>query len=198
MKRYLLLFFLLSLIGHAYSQSPDDIPGYYVTHKNDTVKAQIELPKSFFNKQKVILTEFLNKVEVMDSVKGTIKFKPGDIRSYGFTYNGTNYKFFSPSCSKGFNKFLQAIILGKKTNLYTFQTIDANGYPLGAVYTLEKPDGTCVFFNIVERRLSIYKEKLKEFYKDDLELQQLIDKKFQNKIFIERNIKEMVEAANKQ
>ncbi|WP_166919629.1 hypothetical protein [Flavobacterium poyangense] len=193
MKHYFLLLFLLTGFGYCYSQTT--VPGYYVTNTNDTIKAQIKIPKSVWGSDD--LSKFFNKVEVVDNSNNTKKFKPEDIRSYGFLYNDKQYLFFSkPTISINNLKFLQPIIRGQKTSLYYFDTVNQNGARMGTFYTLEKTDGTYIFL-ISATRLSKYRNELKDFYKDNTTVQQLIDTKFQSKTSIESDLIKIVEAVNK-
>ena len=195
MRHYILLFILFTSVGYSYSQTM--VPGYYVTTTNDTINCQVKLPKPMFSKS-VVLSGLLHKVEVTDSVNGSKKFKPGDIRSFEFIYNENKYTFYSPACNKDFNAFFQAVILGQKTNLYTYQTVTTSGQPLGAIYTFEKADGSCTFLNIAARKLDFFRKTLKEFYKENIEIQQLIDKKFKYRAMVENDMREIVRAVNKQ
>ena len=195
MKQYILVVTVLILFSNSYAQTQTYVSGYYVTLKNDTVHAQIKLPTSFFSRN-IMLEELLRKVVISDSAKRTNVLKPGDIKCFGFFYNGTAYQFFSPSCSKNFHRFLQAIILGPNTNLYSFQTEDANRNFLGAVYTFEKADGSCIFFNTAERQLELFKKKLISFYNNP-EIQALIDTRFKSRNDLQHDFVEIVQAVNK-
>ncbi len=193
MKHYILLFVLLTSFIYSYSQTT--VPGYYVTKTNDTITAQIKIPKSIFG---VDLSKFFFKVEIVDSINGNKKFKPNDIKSFGFLYKEINYIFFSkPTITENNLRFLQPFIIGPKTSIYWFHTVDQNGIPLGTFYTFEKADGTYTFLSTGVLSLSKFRESLKEFYKDYLEVQQLIDKRFQNKPSIKHDIIEIVQAVNK-
>jgi hypothetical protein len=84
MRFFILIFFCITCFGYAYAQTSATAPGYYVTLKGDTVTTQIKLPKSLFGS--LDFSKFLFKVEVMDSITGAEKFKPDDIKSFGFEY----------------------------------------------------------------------------------------------------------------
>lgn len=188
------MFFLLTFFGYSFSQT--SVSGFYVTNANDTVSAQIKLPKSIFGS--VDLSKFLLKVEVVDSISGENKFKPDDIAGFGFLLNEEHYRFFSkPAITENNLRFLQPVILGQKTSLYQFQTVDQNGAPLGTFYTFEKADGTYTFLITGIKNLNKYRDTLKEFYNDNLEVQQFIDTKFQTKTSIKTDITEIVQAVNK-
>jgi hypothetical protein len=194
MRYFILSFLLVTFFGYSYSQTT--VSGYYITKTNDTLTAQIQMPKSIFGS--VDFSKFLFKVEAIDSISGDKKFKPVDIKGFGFLYNGETYRFFSqPTISENNLRFLQPVILGQKTSLYQFQTVDQNGAPLGTFYTFEKPDGTYTFLNTGIRSLDTFRDTLKEFYKDNLDLQQLIDTKFQSRTSIKSDIVEIVQTANK-
>jgi hypothetical protein len=194
MRHYILLFFLLTCFGYSFSQTT--VSGFYVTNANDTISAQIKLPKSIFGS--VDLSKFLLKVEVVDSISGENKFKPDDIAGFGFLLNEEHYRFFSkPAITENNLRFLQPVILGQKTSLYQFQTVDQNGASLGTFYTFEKADGTYTFLITGIKNLNKYRDTLKEFYNDNLEVQQFIDTKFQTKTSIKTDITEIVQAVNK-
>ncbi|MEQ1797916.1 MAG: hypothetical protein ABL872_08180 [Lacibacter sp.] len=193
MKLYILFIFFSASFYISYSQTT--VPGYYVTNNNDSVDTQIKIPKSLFGTD---LSKLLLKVEIVDSINGTKKFKPKDIKGFGFTYKEKHYHFFSkPAITERNVRFLQPFIIGQKTSVYWFHTVDQNGIPLGTFYTFEKADGTYTFFSTGELSLSRFRASLKEFYKDYPEVQQLIDTKFQTKPSLKHDITEIVEAVNK-
>ncbi len=193
MKTYLLSFFFLATFSA--SQSQTTAPGYYITKNNDTVVAEIKIPRSLFG---VDLSKLLLKVETVDSIDGTKKFKPKDINGFGFLYEGNYYRYFSkPTITQNNFRFLQPFVLGPKTSIYVFYTADQNGRPLGSVYTLEKADGTYAFLSTPTLNLNKVKETIKEFYKDYPEVQQLIDARFKTKVAIKNDIVEIVRAVNK-
>lgn len=153
------------------------------------------MPKSIFG---VDLSKLLLKVEIEDSLNGTKKFKPNDIKSFGFLYKEKNYTFFSkPTITENNFRFLQPFIAGPKTSVYWFHTLDQNGAHLGTFYTFEKEDGTYTFLSTGIRSLDRFRSTLKEFYKVNAEVQQLIDTKFQNRTAINRDMLEIVQAFNK-
>jgi len=194
MRHYVFAILLLASFGYSYSQTTAS--GYYVTKTNDTIAAQIKIPKSVFGS--VDFSKFLFKVEVIDSVNGIKKFKPEDVSSFGFLFDGEQYRFFSrPTITQNNLRFLLPVVLGQKTSLYQFQTVNQNGAPLGTFYTFEKPDGTYAFLSTGIRNLDTFRDTLKEFYKDNSEIQQLIDRKFQSRTSIKGDILEIVRAANK-
>jgi len=195
MRHYILIFILLVSFSYSYSQT--NVLGYYVTKTNDTITAQIKLPKSVFGS--VDFSKFLFKVEVNDSISGDKKFKPEDIKGFGFIYNGENYKLFSkPTITKKNLRFLQPVILGQKTSIYQFQTVNQNGAPLGTFYTFEKTDGTYAFLNTGIRNLDNFRETLKTFYSDNLEVQEIIDMKFQTRMSIKGDIIKIAQTVNNQ
>ncbi len=196
MKPFIAIIFAVVSSSYSYAQS-SNVQGYYITNANDSIQATIKLPTQFFSKS-ILLSGLLSKVEMTDSLNGNKTWRPKDLtlRSFGFNYNGTDYRFYSPNCSKSFHRFLQAVVLGANTNLYVYQTVDEQERPLGAVYTFEKADGTCMFLNIAEPRLEMYRKKLKEFYNQHEELQQLINTKLTSRALIESDVLEIVRAAN--
>lgn len=194
MKKYVLVIFWLTSVGYSYSQTT--APGYYVTKTNDSITTQIKIPKSAFGS--VDFSKFLLKVEVSDSIKGIKKFKPEDISSFGFLFEGEQYRFYSrPAITQNNLRFLQPVVLGQKTSLYHFQTVNQNGAPLGTFYTFEKSDGTYAFLSTGIKNLDTFREILREFYKDNPEVLQLIERKFQTRTAIKNDIIEIVRTANR-
>lgn len=194
MRYHFFSILLLTFFGYSYSQTT--IPGYYITKTNDSVTTQIKIPKSIFGT--VDFSKFLFKVEVNDGPNETKKLKPEDIKSFGFIYNEKAYQFFSkPTITENNLKFLEPLIIGKKTSVYQFQTVNQNGALLGTFFTFEKSDGTYLFLNTGIRNLEKFKSALKDFYKDNQKLQELIDTKFQLKKNAKIDITEIIQAANK-
>lgn len=194
MKKYVLVIFWLTSVGYSYSQTT--APGYYVTKTNDSITTQIKIPKSAFGS--VDFSKFLLKVEVSDSIKGIKKFKPEDISSFGFLFEGEQYRFYSrPTITQNNLRFLQPVVFGQKTSLYQFQTVNQNGAPLGTFYTFEKSDGTYMFLSTGIKNLDTFRETLREFYKDNPEVLQLIERKFQTRTAIKNDIIEIVRTANR-
>ena len=193
--RYLFsLILYLTFFGYSYSQAT--VSGYYITKTNDSITTQIKIPKSIFGT--VDFSKFLFKVEVNDGPDETKKLKPEDIKSFGFMYEEKAYQFFSkPTITENNLRFLEPLILGKKTSLYQFQTVNQNGALLGTFFTFEKSDGTYLFLNTGIGNLEKYRSALKDFYKDNQKLQELIDTKFQLKKNAKIDITEIIQAANK-
>lgn len=166
-----------------------------MTKTNDTIFSQIKLPKSVFGS--VDFSKFLFKVEVNDSISGDKKFKPEDIKSFGFMYKGENYRLFSrPTITENNLRFLEPVFLGQRTSLYQFQTLNQNGIPLGTFYTFEKADGTYTFLNTGIKNLDKFRQTLKAFYKDNLEVQKIIETTFQSRMSIEGDILKIVQTVN--
>jgi hypothetical protein len=190
----IILFVLLGLCAPAYAQKTAE--GFYVSNSNDSITTQIKIPMSLFGS--VDLSKLIFKVEVIDSINQTSqKFKPGDIKSFGFVFENINYTFFSqPTITKRNLKFLQPMLLTPATNIYVFKTADQNGRAVGTFYTLEKNDGSYAFLSTGIRNLDNFKEVLKEFYKENLQLQQLIETKFKSRMAIEKDIINIAKAAN--
>jgi hypothetical protein len=144
------------------------------------------------------LSKLFFKVEVVDSINQTSqKFKPGDIKCFGFVFENISYTFFSqPTITKRNLRFLQPMLLTPATNIYVFKTADQNGRAVGTFYTLEKNDGSHAFLSTGIRNLDNFKEILKEFYKENLQVQQLIETKFKSRMAIEKDIIDIVKSAN--
>lgn len=206
MKYYILLFLLLTLFSHSYPQTPTTLPGYYISNINDTVNALIKLPHySFSNKTNFI--KFTEKVEVIDSTNAKMVFRVNDIRGFGFIYNDIKYQFLSKdfgrenAFSASTHRFYQAIFLGQKSNLYhRLTTVNTNGRIIGITYFLEKPNGNNTAIYLFARtKPEFIKNLLKQFYKDNIEIHPLIDRKFQSKNFEtwQNDILDIVQTVNK-
>jgi len=193
MKYSFLLFLWLTAFGYSFAQTT--VPGSYVTKTNETINAKIVVPSSLFVAED--LSKLFFKVKIVDSVKGTITLKPEEINSFEFLLNGKQYQFYAkPFNAKNNLRFLQSVATGPKTSLYWAQTVNSNGAVVGTFYTFEKADGNYAFL-INTMRLDKIKTELKEFYKDTLEVQQLIDAKFQSKASLHSDVREIVQAVNK-
>lgn len=192
MKYSYLLFLLLTAFSYSFAQNT--VPGSYVTKTNETINANIVVPSSIFIAED--LSKLFFKVKIVDSIKGTITLKPEDINSFEFLLNGKQYQFYAkPFNAKNNLRFLQAVAIGSKTSLYWAQTVNSNGAVMGTFYTFEKADGGYAFL-INTMRLDKFKTELKEFYKDNLQVQQLIDIKFQSKASLHSDVKEIIQAVN--
>ncbi|MGZ9677243.1 hypothetical protein [Flavobacterium sp. GNP001] len=186
---------LVLLFSISYSQAQTSASGYYVSLSNDTIKAQIKLPKSVFGS--FDFSKFLFKVEVVEQNTSEKKFKPDAIKSFGFTFEGQEYQFFGkPTVTKTNYKFLEAVVLGPKTSIYKFETVNQNGGSLGTFYTFEKADGTFEFFNTGMRNLEKFKDVLKEFYKDYPAAIVAIDARFKQKATFKSDIIAVAKAVN--
>ena len=193
MKNYFI--FLLLINSFSYTNAQKVASGYYVTNSNDTITTQIKLPNSIWGS--LDFSKFLFKVDVIDTNNISNKLKPEDIKSFGFLFEGNTYRFFSqPTITKNNLRFLEALVLGKKTSIYKFETVNQNGVPLGTFYTFEKADGSHEFFNTGMRNLDKLKEALKVFYKDYGAVHELIDSKFKSRMSIKVDIIAIAQSVN--
>lgn len=191
-KAFLSLVFLLTV---SIVCAQELATGFYVSMSNDTVKSQIKIPKSIFGS--LDFSKFLFKVEVVESDGSLQKLKPDAIKSFGFTFEGQEYRFFGkPTITKNNYRFLEAVVLGPKTSIYKFETVNQNGGSLGTFYTFEKADGTFEFFNTGMRNLEKFKDVLKEFYKDYPNAIPEIDARFKLKSTFKSDIITVAKAVN--
>lgn len=186
--------FILALLVHR-ADAQSLASGYYITQKSDTLASQIKLKKGLFGQ---ISNDFTKEVEVIDSVKGTIKFLPEDIKGYGFLYEGRKYAFMSKPIKNGPKRFLAPFFAGPKSSLYLYGIQTAGGglaMPSKQVfYTFEKSDGTCLFLrNILNNN---FRNQLKEFYKDNTVVQQLVDTKFRYWLDLDKDLLELLRKVN--
>ncbi len=190
MKPYYLLFLLFIRWGDSYAQTITTVPGYYITNSNDSISATVKLPKSIFGAED--FSKFIDKVEIVDSTGKSVKLTPHDIKEYGFLHDSISYVLYSkPMMSKKNLKFLLPVILGPKASVYKLVVKEG-----GTFYTFEKMGGRYTFL-INTQRLNKFKSELREFYKENTAVQQLIDTKFLSKTFLLSDIIAIVQTINK-
>lgn len=191
MIRIFLALLLVFPIYRANAQS--SFIGYYITQKNDTVKAQIKVKKGMLGQ---ISNDFNEEVEVIDSVKGVIKFLPEDIKGYGFSSNRYKYVFVSKPVKSGAKKFLSPLYIGAKSSLYLYGIQSTGGaIPSKQVfYTFEKSDNVYLFLrNILNDK---FRSQLREFYKDIPVAQQFIDTNFRYWLNLDKDLIELLQKVN--
>lgn len=192
MRLPVLFFFLFAAMD---IQSQTTTPGYYITKQDDTVKTNIRIRKGVFGQT---TNDFIKEVEVIDSVKGSSKFTPDDIRSYGFSHDGKRYLFVSKPVKNGSNKFLSPLYIGPRSSLYRYGISSSGGgtsLPSQQVfYTFEKSDGSFLFLrNILNNK---FRSQVKEFYKDNKEVQAIIDSKLRYWLDLNKDLLAILVAAN--
>jgi hypothetical protein len=193
MKPSVFVFVLCFLFAEAYTQST--APGYYITKENDTVAAQIKIKKGVLGQ---ITDDFIEEVVIVDSLKGSQKFAPADIKGYGIELKAGRYVFVSKPVKDGSIKFLSPMFIGKQSSLYKYG-IFTPGYGTAfpsqkTFYTFERADGTFLFLkNILNKNFKI---QVKDFYKDHPEVQPLIDTKLKYWLELEKDLKEILQAVN--
>lgn len=193
MKHFIIVLLLMIVVT---SSAQTTASGFYITQNNDTVSAEIKIRKGVFGQAN---NDFTKKVQVINSKNVALNFTPDDIKGYGFTYDGLNYAFVSKPIKDGTNKFLSPVFVGAKSNLYQYGIyIDGTGRAFSSnqvFYTFEKADSTYLFLrNILNKK---FKSELKEFYKDNLEVQQLIDTKLQYWLELNNDLKLILNTYNK-
>lgn len=177
-----------------YANAQSTLPGYYISLDNDTITSQIRIKKGMAGQ---LTNDFTEKVEVADSLKGLIKFLPEDIKGYGFSYNGHQYAFASKPVKDGSKKFLSPLYIGPRSSLYVYGSQTTGGVSVSSkqvYYTFEKSDNTCLFLrNILNNK---FRSQLKEFYKDNAAVQQLIDTKLRYWLDLDKDLIEIMRKAN--
>lgn len=192
--KYCYLFLMLT-VAFTKAQAAT-VPGYIVTLNNDTIAVQIK-----FSGGGIFGYNMNKKLEVVDS-SGTSKiFMPADIKAFGYTRKSKDYIYRTKPIKDGSFYFLEPVVIGAKTNLYQYEITSAGGQGVQSstqeFYTFEKPDGTYLFMTNYAA-LDTFNKKLKEFYKDNPYVQQLIDTKFQARRHIQRDIRSIIDAYNKE
>lgn len=192
MKYSILTIVLLLSVMSINAQSVTN--GYYITKSNDTIVTQIKFPKGFFGQN-----NFTNMIEVVDSVNVTKRYTPDDIKGYGYIDGGYQYVFLSKPVKDGSYKFLTPVFIGPKASLYQYGVYTSgsgNGLSSQHIYyTFEKADSKYLF--LVGRTTKKFKNELKEFFKDDPEVLQLIDNKLKYWLEMKKDLLEIMKTANK-
>jgi hypothetical protein len=171
-------------------------PGYYITQTNDTISADFKIQKGIFGQ---IRNDFTNEAIVIKNEEETLKFRPEDIKEYGFSLDGSSYKLFSKPVKKGGNKFLAPIFIGPKSSLYQYSiSTSGSGTNLPSTqvfYTFEKADGSSLLLGTMGPKK--FKEALKDFFKDSPHVQNLVDERFKDYLNRNQDLKDMMREANK-
>lgn len=173
-----------------------EVDGYIVTMKNDTITVLIKIGSGFFG----IGGHDLNRtVETVDSFDNTRTYTPDSIAAFGYTDKSEEVIYRAKPIKDGSLLFLRAIIIGAKASLYQYEeSVSAGSGPTGTeeFYTFEKPDGTHLFLKNYDK-LSTLRDQLRTFYGENPDIGQLIDKKFNNRWKIQRDIRVILEAVNR-
>lgn len=135
--------------------------GYYITHENDTLIAQIKFPLGLLGQN-----NFTNLIEVVDSSNAKKRFTPAGIKGYGYTAKGYKYVFLSKPVKDGTLKFLTPVFIGPKASLYQYAIFTSgSGYSLPSqktFYTVEKTDNTYLF--LLASTTKKFKNELKRIF----------------------------------
>ncbi|MBS1495915.1 MAG: hypothetical protein JSU03_09910 [Bacteroidetes bacterium] len=182
---------LLALVSSNAQYKPN---GYYISQNNDTIVAKINFPKGFFGQN-----NFTNMIEVIESNNHTNRFTPKDIKGYGLTDNSNTYIFLSKPTKDGSLKFLTPVYLGNKASLYQYGLYTAgSGYSMASqqvFYTFEKPNNDYLF--LPGRLTNKFKKELKNFFKENANIQQVIDNKLKYWLDMKKDLLEIMEILNK-
>lgn len=193
MKNLILISILMFSITDAHSQK--SMPGFYINVENDTIETQIRIRKGVFGQT---TNDFIDEVEVGDSLTGFKKFGPDDIKGYGFISGSNNVFLLSKPIKNGSKKFLAPFYIGPKSSLYQYGFRSSGGGAIASqqtFYTFEKSDGSYLYLRDILNKK--FKAELKEFYKDNTEVQQLIDTKLKYWLDMKKDLMEILIAANK-
>jgi len=192
MKYFNLTIAIMLTISSIHAQSVT--MGYYITHDNDTVLTQIKFPKGFFGQN-----NSTNMIEVIDSINGTKRFMPDDIKGYGYFADGYKYNLLSKPVKDGSYKFLTPVYIGSKASLYQYGTFTSgSGTALASqqvFYTFEKPTNKYLF--LVGRTTKKFKDELKEFFKDNPDVLHIIDDKLKYWLEMKKDLVEIMITVNK-
>ncbi len=179
--------FLILALGFSFVKSyPARLNGYIVILSNDTLQVQI---RGRFQNYK--------HVKIVDSAGVTQILTPRDIKAYGYTFKSKDYVFRAKPIKDSSVYFLETVATGDKASVYEYSLI-LGGPQVSSIevfYTFERPDGSYLFltnFNSLNKLSS----EIKSFYSDNREVQRLIDNKFQARPKIEKDIKDLIDAAN--
>ena len=194
MKGILLL--MGCVLTTALTNAQNTLPGYYITQNNDTVNTQIRLRKGVFGQT---TNDFIKELEVIDSLTGPKVFSPDDIKGYGFTQDGLRVRFAAKPVKNGTKKFLSPVYVGAKSSLYQYGIRTSGGggalASQSTFYTFEKSDGSYLFLRDILNKK--FRTELKEFYKDNAEVQALIDTKLQYWHDLKKDLLQIMIVANR-
>ncbi len=199
MKKNYFLLILFFTFSKVYAQESDGYTGgYIVTLTGDTSVVLIKTG-GFLGGYNMNA-----KVKIRDSNDKKKVLTPNDIKGYGYTDDKSKeYVYRAKMIKDSSLYFLEPIVVGQKTSLYSYSVTSGGGYGFGGgasstqeFYTFEKSDSTHLFMTNYAP-LDKFKEKLKSFYKENIEVQRLIDTRFEARRHIQRDIKEIEEAFNK-
>lgn len=177
---------LILVLGFSFLKAyPARIQGYIVTLTNDTVQVQIKGASQNYR-----------HVKIVDSAGVTQMLTPKDIKAYGYTFKSKDYVFRAKPIKDGTLYFLETVATGDKASVYEYTvTLPGLASSTEVFYTFERPDGSYLFlknFNPLDKLSS----EIKSFYSDNREVQRLVDNKFQARRKIEKDIKDLIDAAN--
>ncbi len=190
--------------------------GFYVSMDNDSVWVTFKIPKKPINEtsdffgNKIDFSAMREGVEIIDSSGNVKQLMPSDSKGFVFTNNSTVYKLFAKPVNEDHWCFLRPEVMGKKMRLLYFMIEHPRGkVTTGAFgttnystleeyyWTFEKHDRTYLFLRSTMKEKEIAR-LMKEYFNDNPEIQELIDKKFQPFAFgdLSKRIKSIVEAYN--
>lgn len=154
--------FILLLLSEGY-KSVAQHNGYYVTLQHDTVPAVILVKRDVFGPYSVF--SLYKEAKIKDGNGGEIVLKPGDIHSFYVETHIGNYHFYPKPLKNSQLRFLEAVTLSSKANLYGYRPGGMNTGGAITAYTLERADGS---FEFIENELYVKaKKKLTAFFKDE-------------------------------
>ena len=158
--------------------------GYYVTLRNDTIPALIKVEKGVFDP--FSFYGLYRNVKISDSISGERVYLPGDILSFYVETHLGNYHFFSKPLRDGTVRFLEAVTLTSKANLYGYRNIKVNSGGGIEAYTIERADSTFIFF---ENELYVKaKKKFREFFKNEPAILAHLEKLFKQPGYEHRDL----------
>ena len=187
-------FLLLALIFLHRATAQKKVGGYYIDLNNDSIRATFRIPErrpSYITDQsdnRIDFATLKDEVVVIGPRGSTKLLTPKDIKGFVFTYHAEVYHLFSKPVTDYRSNFLRPQIVGAKLKLYHYSK-GHPGYPMGFghkssspgwkeyFWTFEKNDRTYLFLNSKMKRREIA-GSLKEFLKNDPQIQELIDQKF--------------------
>ena len=194
MKKYGASLIIISTFLSVQLFSQRIVEGYYINLTNDSIRATFRIPErlpSYITDQpdnRIDFTTLKDEVVVIGPRGSTKRLTPKDIKGFVFTYHAEVYHLFSKPVTEYRSNFLRPQIVGEKLRLYHYSK-GHPGYPMGFghkssspgwkeyFWTFEKNDRTYLFLNSKMKRREIV-GSLKEFFKDDPQIQELIDQKF--------------------
>lgn len=200
MKFLFTVFFLCFIWQAGFSQ---DINGYFIKANGDTIPSQIKIPKAVFGG--INEEHLFAKVEVVDSLGGAV-YKPGEIKSFAFTYKNQEYNFYSKPVRKyNFNykatndtlfRFMTVFSKGKNATGYSYYASGYGNTSPHVMYSFERGIDSAYLYLHNYGGLKEMHAALADFYRHVPAITGALSNKFVSRRKVQQDIQAVIEALN--